>query len=180
MTTRDSDAIADKVHFWEEQDKINQQLIPRVIRQNELLAKHIAEHDNLPEVAASAISRALAEAGEEQRRQYEAALGVAKRELAGQSEARLEKAMEELLAALSDTKAELSERTESFLGEATRQLEVAAEEKKSEMTAQAQASLDQGLAALREESRKVRNVLVFITSGAGAICIATLLVGLLT
>ena len=180
MATKDSDAIADKVRFWEEQDKINQELIPRVIRQNELLAKHIAEHDNLPEVAGRAISQALAEAGEERRRQYEAALGVARRELAGQTEAELRKAIEEFLAALSDAKAELSKQTDTTLGEASRQLEVAVEEKKSEMTAQTQASLDQGQAALREESRKVRNVLVFITSGAGAICIATLVVGLLT
>ena len=51
MTTSSSDSIAEKVRFWEEQDKINQELIPRVIRQNELLTKHIAEHDSLPEVA---------------------------------------------------------------------------------------------------------------------------------
>lgn len=180
MTTSDSDAIADKVRFWEEQDKINQELIPRVIRQNELLAKHIAEHDNLPEVAGRAISRALAEAGEERSRQYEAALGVAKRELAAQAEAKSEKAIEQFLAALSDAKAELSEQTHTSVGEASRQLEVAVDEKKSELTAQAQASLNQGLAALREESRRMRNVLVVITSGAGAICLATLVVGLLT
>ena len=180
MTTSDSDAIADKVRFWEEQDKINQELIPRVIRQNELLAKHIAEHDSLPEVAGRAISRALAEAGEERSRQYEMALGVAKRELAAQAEAKSEKAMEQFLAALSDAKAELSEQTHASVGEASRQLEVAVDEKKSELTTQAQASLKQGLAALREESRKMRNVLVVITSGAGAICIAMLVVGLLT
>ena len=180
MTTSDSDAIADKVRFWEEQDKINQELIPRVIRQNELLAKHIAEHDDLPEVAGRAISRALAEAGEEWSRQYEAALGVARRELSARAEAKLEKAMEQFLAALSEAKAELSERTDTSLGEASRQLYAAVEAKKSEMTAQAQDGLNQGLAALGEESRKVRNALVLITSGAGAICIATLVVGLLT
>ena len=67
-------SIAERVRFWEEQDKINQELIPRVIRQNELLTKHIAEHDSLPEVAGRAISEALAGAKEEQQRQYEAAL----------------------------------------------------------------------------------------------------------
>ncbi len=60
-------SIAERVRFWEEQDKINQELIPRVIRQNELLTKHIAEHDSLPEVAGKAISQALAGAREEQR-----------------------------------------------------------------------------------------------------------------
>ena len=34
MATSNSDSIAERVRFWEEQDKINQELIPRVIRQN--------------------------------------------------------------------------------------------------------------------------------------------------
>ena len=128
MTMSNPDSIAEKVRFWEEQDKINQELIPRVIRQNELLTKHIAEHDNLPEVAGNAINQALAEARAEQRQQYESALDSAR----------------------------------------------------TELDEQAQAGLKQGLATLREESRKMRNVLIGITSGAGVICIATLIVGLLT
>ncbi len=51
MTTPDAEetvSIADRVRFWEEQDKINQELIPRVIRQHELLTGHIADHVNLP------------------------------------------------------------------------------------------------------------------------------------
>ena len=48
MTTPDSTPIADRVRFWEEQDKINQELIPRVIRQHELMSAHIADHENLP------------------------------------------------------------------------------------------------------------------------------------
>ena len=42
--------IEEKVRFWEEQDRINQELIPRVIRQNELLSQHIAEHENLQQI----------------------------------------------------------------------------------------------------------------------------------
>ena len=82
MATSDSDSIpiAEKVRFWEEQDKINQELIPRVIRQNELLTSHIADHENLPEVAGNAISQALAASREEQRQQYQAALDAAKEE----------------------------------------------------------------------------------------------------
>ena len=38
-------SIAERVKFWEEQDKINQELIPRVIRQHELLTGHIADHE---------------------------------------------------------------------------------------------------------------------------------------
>ena len=79
-------SIEERVRFWEEQDRINQELIPRVIRQNELLTKHIAEHDSLPEVAGNAISQALAGAREEQRQQYEAALDAARKELAGARE----------------------------------------------------------------------------------------------
>ena len=81
MSTSSPDSIAERVRFWEEQDKINQELIPRVIGQNELLTKHIAEHDSLPELAGNAISRAFAVAWEEQRQQHEAALDAAKKEL---------------------------------------------------------------------------------------------------
>ena len=90
-----SDSIAERVRFWEEQDKINQELIPRVIRQNELLTKHIAEHDNLPEVAGNAIGQALAGAREEQRQQYEAALDAAKTQLGEQTRISLAEAAEQ-------------------------------------------------------------------------------------
>ncbi len=52
--------IAEKVKFWSEQDRINQALIPRVIRQGELLTKHIAEHDDLPQLLNRVVSDALA------------------------------------------------------------------------------------------------------------------------
>lgn len=42
--------IAEKVRFWEEQDRINEVLIPKVIRQHELLTKHIEEHESLHEL----------------------------------------------------------------------------------------------------------------------------------
>ena len=83
MTTADSEdtlPIADKVRFWEEQDKINQELIPRVIRQHELLTSHIADHEKLPLIAANAISEALTEALQQQQEQYEAALAEVKAE----------------------------------------------------------------------------------------------------
>ena len=83
MTTADSEdavPIADKVRFWEEQDKINQELIPRVIRQHKLLATHIADHGNLPLIAANAISEALTEARQQQQERYEAALAEVKAE----------------------------------------------------------------------------------------------------
>ena len=123
MTTSNSDSIAERVRFWEEQDKINQELIPRVIRQNELLTKHIAEHDTLPEVAVDTTSEALAEARTEQRQQYEAALDGARTELAEQAQANFQKALENFRAALSEAKAELSEQTQTSLAQASEHLQ---------------------------------------------------------
>ena len=180
MTMSNPDSIAEKVRFWEEQDKINQELIPRVIRQNELLTKHIGEHDNLPEVAGNAINQALAEARAEQKQQYESALDSARIELAEQAQANFQKALDAFHTALSDAKAELSESTGNSLAQASEQLQTAMAVRRTELDEQAQAGLKQGLATLREESRKIRNVLIGITSGAGVICIATLIVGLLT
>ena len=76
----ESPNIAERVKFWEEQDKINQELIPRVIRQNELLTSHIADHENLPLIAGNAISEALADARAEQRQQHEAELAEVRAE----------------------------------------------------------------------------------------------------
>ena len=52
--TQQAIGIAEIVKFWQERDKINQELIPRVIRQNELLTAHIKDHEILPIVAAAA------------------------------------------------------------------------------------------------------------------------------
>ena len=40
MTQKTPESIGERVHFWEQQDRINQELIPRVIRQSELLTAH--------------------------------------------------------------------------------------------------------------------------------------------
>ncbi len=85
VTTRDRESIQDKVRFWEEQDKINQELIPRVIRQNELLSAHVADHDNLPALAANAASEALRTAREGDNHRYEQALAAAKQDLIRES-----------------------------------------------------------------------------------------------
>ena len=83
MTSPDDSApISERVRFWEEQDKINQELIPRVIRQHELLTGHIAEHENLSAVVANAVQQAIAGARDGQRKLYESALETAKAEFA--------------------------------------------------------------------------------------------------
>ena len=62
-------SIAERVKFWEEQDRINQELIPRVIRQHELLTKHISDHEMLPILAAAAAREAVEQAQGETLRQ---------------------------------------------------------------------------------------------------------------
>ena len=181
-TTRNGEelSIGDRVKFWEEQDKINQELIPRVIRQNELLTKHIGEHDNLPEVAGNAISQALARAREEQRQQYEAALDAAKTELGEQTQTTIQKALDDMQTALTDAKAEISEQTQTSLAQSVKQLQAALTTHKTELNEQTQSGLNQALAALREESRKTRNLLIGIAAGSGAIAIAAIIVAILT
>ena len=83
----DSVPISERVRFWEEQDAINQELIPRVIRQHELFTEHIGEHENLPAVVSNAVQQAVAVAREEQRQLYESALETAKAEYAERASA---------------------------------------------------------------------------------------------
>ena len=105
--------ISERVRFWEEQDRINQALIPRVIRQNELLAKHIAEHDDLPELIGRVISDALSEqatlynaamerAATEMKAAYAQELDKTARELEAQYAEALEKANSEQMEAYED------------------------------------------------------------------------------
>ncbi len=57
--------IADKVKFWEEQDRINRELIPRVLKQHELLTAHVERHTHAdPEARAQirALEREMAAA----------------------------------------------------------------------------------------------------------------------
>ena len=51
--------IGERVRFWQEQDQLNQALVPRVIAQGELLSQHIAEHDDLSRVVSGAVQFAL-------------------------------------------------------------------------------------------------------------------------
>ena len=162
MTASSSGSIADKVRFWEEQDKINQELIPRVIRQNELLTKHIAEHDSLPEVAGTAISEALDRAREEHRQQYEAALDVARKELSEQAQATLDQTLEIV-------RQDMRQQYDAALDASVRQL-----------AQQGQTQLNQTLAAVRQEIQKTRWILVGLACGAVAAGVAALVVVLIT
>ena len=46
FATKERPTIADKVMFWEEQDRINRELIPRVIKQHDLFASHLENHES--------------------------------------------------------------------------------------------------------------------------------------
>jgi hypothetical protein len=74
----DSVPISERVKFWEEQDKINEVLIPRVIRQSGLLAEHVSDHENLQVIAAKAAYEATEATREELHNALEAAQGQKK------------------------------------------------------------------------------------------------------
>ena len=172
MTPPDSTPIADRVRFWEEQDKINQELIPRVIRQHELLTAHIADHENLPLIAGNAISEALAEAREEQRQFYEAALEAAKQEQQQQYDAALE-------AAKQEQQQQYNAALEAAKQEQQQLHDAALEAAKTAINDEAQANLDRAVTTLGQEWRKTRNILIGITATSGAIAIAAIIAGVL-
>ena len=172
MTTPDSTPIADRVRFWEEQDKINQELIPRVIRQHELLSAHIADHENLPLVAGNAISEALAEAREEQQRHYDAALEAAKQEQQRQYNAALEAGKQEQQQQYDAT-------LEVAKEEQQQQYTAALDAAKVAINSEAQANLDRAVTTLNQEWRKTRSILIGITAASGAIAFTAIIVGIL-
>ena len=186
-----NESIAERVRFWEEQDKINQELIPRVIRQNELLTAHIAEHENLPEVAGRAISEALAKAREEQQGQYEAALDAAERKIAESTRATtqaLADAREEQRgqyeAALDTAERTIAETTRATTQalvdareEQRKQYETAIDAAHHELAQHVQTSLNQALGAMKQETSRTRNVLVAIAAGTVIVSVAALVVG---
>ena len=100
--TEEQMQIAEKVRFWEEQDAINKVLIPRVIRQNELLTGHIAEHDNLPLMVSRAVQQATDRVRDEQKELYNAALASMKAKLDKQYDAALQSAHADFTNALDE------------------------------------------------------------------------------
>lgn len=142
--------IAEKVRFWEEQDRINQELIPRVIRQNELLTQHIAEHDNLQQILSDTIQKTLSE----QAQQYESALDTAQKQLNETHEQITQKAL-----------SEQAQQYESALDTTQKQLNE---------------THTKALEALRQEARQTQNRLTAIAAGSAIIAIAALIVTVLT
>ena len=169
--TMESPNIAERVKFWEEQDKINQELIPRVIRQHELLTSHIADHENLPLIAGNAISEALVEAREEQRQQHEAEMAEIRTEAeqqASQHHAELEAARaerEEQATALAEAKAQAEHQA--------RQHQAELEAAKAEREEQSRHHSNE-VATMQEQLRKAKTLLIGVAAGAVVISIVAL------
>ena len=49
--------IAEKVKFWEEQDRINKELIPRVLKLHELFTEHVEYHEEVSTLIAGLEAR---------------------------------------------------------------------------------------------------------------------------
>ena len=166
MTQRGSQSlespnIAERVKFWEEQDKINQELIPRVIRQNELLTSHIADHENLPLIAGNAISEALADARAEQRQQHEAELA----EVRAEAEEQSRQHQTELAAARAERE-EQSRQHQAELAAAKAEREEQSRQHSNEV------------ATLQEQLRKAKTLLTGVAAGAVVVAVAALVVGI--
>ncbi len=69
---QDTPKIGEKVRFWEEQDRINQELIPRVIKQHELFTAHVQGHEDM-QVHVAALNARISEALDEAVKQAVAA-----------------------------------------------------------------------------------------------------------
>ena len=173
--TMESPNIAERVKFWEEQDKINQELIPRVIRQHELLASHIADHENLPLIAGNAISEALADARQQQQTQHEAEMA----ELRAEAEEQRRQHQAELEA----TKAERQQQAETLVEakvaaeEQTRQHQAELAAAKAEREEQSRQHSNE-VNTLQEQLRKARTLLIGVAAGAAVISIVALIVGI--
>ena len=152
--------ISERVRFWEEQDRINQALIPRVIRQSELLTKHIAEHDDLPQLVGRVVADALAE----QARQYDTAL-------------------EEASARLNDAHVQALQATnakyEAALESATAQLNATHAQALQAANTEQEKRYESTLAGMQQEGRRTRNRLTIVTAGAVAVAVAAVIIAVL-
>ncbi len=122
MTTREDAAetqetpkIAEKVRFWEEQDRINQELIPRVIKQHELLTAHVEGHEDV-RVQMAALDARISEAGDEAVKQ---AVAASDKKIKS-----LEEQVAETVAESNKNMSELEERTRLDIASAKRQAQI--------------------------------------------------------
>ena len=152
--------ISERVRFWEEQDRINQALIPRVIRQSELLIQHVAEHDDLPQLVGRVVADALAEQG----KQYDAAL---------------EEATSRLNDAYAQALQSANAKYEAALEETTDQLNNAHAQALVAANAEQEERYESALAGMRQEGRRTRNRLTAVAAGAVVVAVAAVIIAVL-
>ena len=162
--------IAGRVQFWEEQDKINQVLIPRVLRQHELLVDHVREHDNLPELLAKATHNAT-------------------QEVQASFKKTMDEALEQQEQTFSQTISQLEARHQADLDQQRQEYAVAQQQQKEtfdqaaeQLKAQHESDLarqKQEYADARAQDRKARNILIAVTAVSVAAGISGLLYNLL-
>lgn len=164
-------SIADRVRFWEEQDKINQVLIPRVIKQADLLTAHIGEHENLPEVVSRAIAAALQEALAEQEEKYQAALAEQSRQYQSALEAQ-ERQYQSALEAQE-------QQYQSVLEAQERQYQSALESQERQYEAKLSEAIARASDSIEKRAVKVRILLVGLAVAGVATGLGSLLLNLL-
>ena len=167
--------IAERVAFWEEQDRINQELIPRVIQQNEVLTGHIKNHDNLQSTAVKMVRDAVEESESRINQQLQAA--QEERQIAEQH---LQQATEERQAAEEQLRLATEERQSQAA-----QLEAMTEERKQHQKELEAASAEREemkeqhageVAALKGHSRRMTIIAsAAVTLAAAAIVLSVLL-----
>ena len=167
--------IAERVAFWEEQDRINQELIPRVIQQNEVLTGHIKNHENLQATALKMVRETVEESESRINQQLRAA--QEERQI---TEQHLRQATEERQAA----EEMLRQSSEDRLAQAA-QLEAIAEERKQHQKELDSASAEREemkeqhageVAVLKSHGRRMTVIAgVAVTLAAAAIVLSVLL-----
>ena len=113
--TRDAPKIGERVLFWEEQDRINQELIPRVIKQHELFTTHVQGHEDV-QVRMAAMDARISEAVGEAVKQAVAASDKKIEALEGRVAETVEESNKNM--------AELEERTALDINAAKRQSQI--------------------------------------------------------
>ena len=120
---QDMPKIGEKVRFWEEQDRINQELIPRVIKQHELFTTHVQGHEDV-QVHMAALDARISEALDEAVKQ---AVADSDKKIAA-LEARVSEAAEEArkqaIQESHNNMLELEERTTLEVKSAKRQMQI--------------------------------------------------------
>ena len=113
--TQDTPKIGEKVRFWEEQDRINKELIPRVVKQHQLFTVHVQGHEDI-QVHMAALDARISDAVGEAVKQ---AVAASDKKIAA-----LEEQVVETIAESDKNMSEIEERTTLEVKSAKRQAQI--------------------------------------------------------